>query len=121
MGNSIREGGKISVCGVFLTPTGPHAQVRFWTEPAPDCGLAVAESGPQAFCSGHTDSVGQTAANMTLSANRAATVGAALTRKGIAAGRLSSTGVGRYCPVASKRNEEGKAHNKRVELMEMAN
>ena len=68
---------------------------------------------------GHTDSVGTLASNMDLSKRRAdAAVQALTTRYGIAAARLSAQGAGPLAPVASNRSEEGKAKNRRVELVE---
>lgn len=67
---------------------------------------------------GHTDSVGGYDANMTLSSRRAAAVFEALTAKhGIAAARLRPVGVGMAAPVASNASEEGRARNRRVELV----
>ena len=68
---------------------------------------------------GHTDNVGDLALNMKLSQARAAAVVAALTGKhGVAAARLSAFGAGPYLPVASNKTDEGKARNRRVELVE---
>lgn len=68
---------------------------------------------------GHTDNVGDLALNMKLSQTRAAAVVAALTTKhGVAANRLSGYGAGPYAPVVSNKTEEGKAKNRRVELVE---
>jgi OmpA-OmpF porin, OOP family len=68
---------------------------------------------------GHTDNVGDIAMNMKLSQARAAAVVAALTGKyGVAAARLSAFGAGPYAPVASNKTDEGKAKNRRVELVE---
>jgi len=68
---------------------------------------------------GHTDNVGTVAANTVLSKQRADAVVAALVSKyQIAAGRLDSAGVGSLAPVATNRTEEGKAKNRRVELVE---
>ncbi len=67
---------------------------------------------------GHTDSVGGLAANMKLSADRAASVVRALTTdRKVAASRLSSNGVGPLAPVATNRTEEGRAKNRRVDLV----
>ena len=67
---------------------------------------------------GHTDNIGILEANLKLSADRADAVVKALTGKGIAASRLKASGVGPYSPVASNRTDEGKARNRRVELVE---
>lgn len=68
---------------------------------------------------GHTDNVGTAAANMELSKQRAAAVvNALVTQYHVAASRLDSTGVGPFSPVATNRTEEGRAKNRRVELVE---
>ena len=68
---------------------------------------------------GHTDSVGQFDANMKLSQARAEAVVKVLTTKhGVAAARLRAAGAGPTSPVASNATEEGKAKNRRVELVE---
>jgi outer membrane protein OmpA-like peptidoglycan-associated protein len=66
---------------------------------------------------GHTDSTGDAKANKTLSEQRAKAVVDALVKKGIAAARLSSVGYGAEKPVADNRTEEGRAKNRRVELV----
>jgi outer membrane protein OmpA-like peptidoglycan-associated protein len=67
---------------------------------------------------GHTDAVGSPESNMALSNARAASVIQALTQKnGIDAKRLAPFGAGPYAPVASNDSEEGRAKNRRVELV----
>ncbi|MBF0170160.1 MAG: OmpA family protein [Nitrospinae bacterium] len=66
---------------------------------------------------GHTDNVGAPKANLALSQARAKSVVAALTAKGVAASRLTSAGFGQDRPVADNRSEEGRAKNRRVELV----
>jgi outer membrane protein OmpA-like peptidoglycan-associated protein len=66
---------------------------------------------------GHTDSVGSAAANQTLSESRAKAVVAALVGRGIPAGRMSAAGFGASKPVAGNDSEEGRAKNRRVELV----
>ncbi len=68
---------------------------------------------------GHTDSVGAFDANMVLSRDRAdAVVKALTTTHGIAAARLKAVGCGQAAPVASNKTEDGRAKNRRVELVE---
>ncbi|MGA3240899.1 MAG: OmpA family protein [Bryobacteraceae bacterium] len=68
---------------------------------------------------GHTDNVGAVAANMDLSKRRAAAVVQALsaTPYNIAASRMESFGDGPTAPVASNNTEDGRALNRRVELV----
>jgi len=66
---------------------------------------------------GHTDNVGTPESNKTLSESRAKSVMDALVSRGITANRLSSIGWGQERPVADNRTEEGKAKNRRVELV----
>jgi OOP family OmpA-OmpF porin len=68
---------------------------------------------------GHTDSVGTLASNMDLSKRRADAVVQALTiRYSVAPARLIAQGAGPLAPVASNKTEEGRAKNRRVELVE---
>lgn len=67
---------------------------------------------------GHTDNVGGDDANLALSQARAQSVAAALvSQKGIAAGRVQSLGLGASQPVAPNTNEDGRARNRRVEIV----
>lgn len=68
---------------------------------------------------GHTDNAGNYAANMDLSQRRAAAVVTALTgRYGVKQDRLTAVGVSFAAPVASNKSEDGRAKNRRVELVE---
>jgi len=66
---------------------------------------------------GHTDSVGSPEKNKVLSQERAKAVVAAITKEGVNAQRLSSTGFGQDKPIADNSTEDGKAKNRRVELV----
>jgi len=71
----------------------------------------------QLYVVGHTDNDGALDFNLKLSSDRAASVVKALVSRGISASRLSSAGVASYCPAASNKTEDGKAKNRRVELV----
>ena len=72
----------------------------------------------QLFVVGHTDNVGGIGSNMTLSKARAESVVRELTTKhGVNATRLAAHGVGSLSPVASNATENGRALNRRVELV----
>jgi OmpA-OmpF porin, OOP family len=65
---------------------------------------------------GHTDITGNPAANKTLSNARAKAVAEAIAA-GISSNRLDPVGYGQERPVADNRTEEGRAKNRRVELV----
>jgi outer membrane protein OmpA-like peptidoglycan-associated protein len=66
---------------------------------------------------GHTDNVGAPAANKALSEQRAKAVVAAIAALGVSADRLSAAGFGQEKPLASNAAEDGRAKNRRVELV----
>jgi OOP family OmpA-OmpF porin len=74
-------------------------------------------SGLNISIEGHTDDVGSAQSNQILSENRAKSVMNALIAQGIAGSRLSSKGFGASKPIADNRTEEGKAKNRRVEIV----
>jgi OmpA-OmpF porin, OOP family len=69
---------------------------------------------------GHTDNVGSAASNQTLSEKRAQAVASWLTSHGIDAARLKSKGWGASKPVQENSTEEGRAKNRRVELVKIS-
>ena len=66
---------------------------------------------------GHTDSVGSDAYNQKLSERRAGAVKAYLVRQGIAADHITTRGYGESKPIASNDTEEGRAKNRRAEVV----
>jgi outer membrane protein OmpA-like peptidoglycan-associated protein len=68
---------------------------------------------------GHTDNAGTAAGNQTLSENRAKSVMNAVVAKGIDKARLTSKGLGQTKPVADNGTEDGKAKNRRVEIVKL--
>ena len=68
---------------------------------------------------GHTDNQGKADYNLDLSRRRATSIARDLTSKyGIPANRLDAFGCGVYSPVASNETEDGRAKNRRVELVQ---
>ena len=93
-----------------LTPEGERA-----LEPA----VQRLEQNPnlRVSANGHTDSIGSDAHNLRLSERRAQSVKDFLVKRGIAASRIATRGFGKANPVASNATAEGRAENRRVELV----
>lgn len=66
---------------------------------------------------GHTDSQGQRQYNMDLSHKRAESVKGQLVSRGVAGDRIKTVGVGPDRPIADNKSAEGRANNRRVEII----
>ncbi|MGD0739355.1 MAG: OmpA family protein [Terracidiphilus sp.] len=118
LSNGITSTGHIVVNGI-LFDTG-KADVKPESDPALQEVAKMLKGDPKlkVYVVGHTDNVGGLAANMDLSKRRAAAVVLVLTTKyGVSAGQLQSYGDGPYAPVASNDSADGRALNRRVELV----
>ncbi|QDD63063.1 OmpA family protein [Herbaspirillum seropedicae] len=69
---------------------------------------------------GHTDDTGSSRLNADLSERRARAVSRFMQEHGVAAGSLYFQGAGEFYPVASNETEEGRAKNRRVEIVELS-
>lgn len=116
--NDIRTTGHAAVYGI-LFDTG-KAEIK------PESAQAIGEiasllrndAGLSLFVVGHTDNTGTVEGNVKLSQERAEAVMRSLVRDhGIAANRLRAYGCGQFAPVATNDSEEGRAKNRRVELV----
>ena len=118
MGRELKTAGKTIVYGISFD-TG-SAVIKPESEPALAEMTKLLKATPalKAFVVGHTDNVGVLEANLKLSADRAAALVKALVARGIDGTRLKPAGVGPYSPIASNKDEQGRAQNRRVELVE---
>ncbi|HVO37424.1 MAG TPA: OmpA family protein [Spirochaetia bacterium] len=115
----IKASGHASVYGI--TFEADKAEIR----PEADAALSeiakllTRDAGLKLLVVGHTANVGDRDAGVKLSQARAEAVVNRLADKyGIQASRLVSYGVGPYCPVSTNQTEEGRAKNRRVELVQ---
>jgi OmpA-OmpF porin, OOP family len=118
MSSGINSTGHAIVNGI-LFDTG-KAEVKPESDPAIDqvVKLLQQDAAIKFYVVGHTDNVGGLAANLDLSKRRAAAVVQAISTKyPAAASRLASFGDGPYAPISSNDNEDGRALNRRVELV----
>lgn len=118
MGRELQSVGKTIIYGIYFD-TG-SAVIKLQSEPAlaEMVKLLKGSSTVKAFIVGHTDTAGKLETNLKLSADRAEALVKALVGRGIAATRLKAAGVGPYSPIASNKDEQGRAQNRRVELVE---
>ncbi|MCX5841461.1 MAG: OmpA family protein, partial [Deltaproteobacteria bacterium] len=118
LGASIAATGKATVYGIYFD-TGKSVMKPESNPSLEEITKLLKQNGSLTlYVVGHTDNVGALDNNLKLSADRADAVVKTLIGRGIVASRLKGSGVGPYCPVASNRTEEGKAKNRRVELVE---
>jgi outer membrane protein OmpA-like peptidoglycan-associated protein len=66
---------------------------------------------------GHTDDVGDDAYNMDLSEQRAAAVSQYLIEAGVDASKIVAVGAGESLPIATNTTDQGRAENRRVEVL----
>lgn len=118
MAKSIKETGKVAVYGIYFD-TGKSV-LKAESKPALDeiSKLLKADPKLKLYVVGHTDNTGVFESNLRLSTERAlAVMNALITQYSISADRLRSYGDGPTAPVATNDTEEGKALNRRVELV----
>lgn len=115
---SLASTGKVVVEGIYFEAD--KAVVKPESTPAIEEIVKLLKQDPKLalYVVGHTANVGTLESGLKLSNDRADAIVKILIGKGIAATRLKAVGVGPYCPAASNRTEEGKAKNRRVELVE---
>ena len=119
MKRSLSDTGKVALYGLYFDTD--KDSMRADSAPTMDEIAKLMKANPQLKLRvvGHTDDQGAAAYNLDLSKRRAASVVAQLTSKyGIPASRLDSFGAGLYAPVASNQTDDGRAKNRRVELVE---
>ena len=117
--DGLKASGHVAVEGIYFD-TG-KAVVKPESTPALQeiAKLLAADPSLKLWVVGHTDSVGAVDANMKLAQARAEAVAAALvSAHGVPPARLKGYGVGPLAPVASNAAEDGRAKNRRVELVQ---
>ena len=97
------------------------SEVKPESQPTVDQIVELLKANPSLRISieGHTDNVGTPAANKTLAESRAKTVMNSCIAKGIDKGRLTAKGWGQEKPVADNSSEDGRARNRRVEIVKL--
>lgn len=118
MAADITSTGHVALYGIFFDTD--SAVVKPESDPAlrEIAALLNRQPGLRVYIVGHTDTQGGYDYNMGLSARRSRAVSEVLaSRYGVAADRMRTAGVGFLSPVATNGTDEGRAKNRRVELV----
>jgi outer membrane protein OmpA-like peptidoglycan-associated protein len=121
MASSIADTGSVAIYGINFDTA--SSVIKPDSEPAIDEIAKLLTSNPalKVGIVGHTDMVGDAASNLKLSMARAqAVINVLVSKHGIAATRLVAFGAGPWAPLGSNKTEDGRAKNRRVELVEIA-
>lgn len=115
----INQTGRVSIYGINFD-TG-KATIRPDSEKVLGevAALLQKEPGWDLLVAGHTDNAGTDGINVPLSRQRAEAVIAWLAAKGIDKARLTAAGFGSRRPLAENTNEDGRAKNRRVDLIKL--
>jgi outer membrane protein OmpA-like peptidoglycan-associated protein len=115
--SGLADTGHVEVPGIFFDTA--KSDIKPESQPAIQEVVKMLKASPavKVWVVGHTDNVGTADANVALSNARAASVVKALAAGGIDARRLTPHGDGPFSPVAANTTDEGRARNRRVELV----
>lgn len=118
VGNDIRATGHAAIYGIYFDTAKATIKPESAKAIEEVAKLLKTDATLKVYVVGHTDNVGGVDSNLKLSQERAEAVVQDLVRvHGIAAARLKSHGCGLFAPMASNDSEDGRAKNRRVELV----
>ena len=119
MAKGLGEKGHIALYGIYFDTDKATIKPESAPTLAEMAKLLNGQPEMKVFIVGHTDSQGSYEHNMTLSRQRAEAVANALVASyRIARARLRTAGLGMLAPIGSNATDEGRALNRRVELVE---
>jgi outer membrane protein OmpA-like peptidoglycan-associated protein len=108
----------ITLSGAVLFATGEHSLLPIAKEKLREVAQALIEQGDTTILvEGHTDSRGSSDKNHELSLLRAQEVRGYLVSQGIPTSNIQAAGLGEERPIASNDTAEGRANNRRVEIV----
>jgi OOP family OmpA-OmpF porin len=119
MAKEIAASGRVALYGIYFDFN--KAEIKPESEPTLNQIGKLLKQQPalKLLVTGHTDNLGTMTYNLELSQRRAeAIVNSLVSRYGIEQRRLTPQGLGFQSPIASNKTEEGRAKNRRVELVE---
>ncbi len=112
----LKSGANIALRNVFFETASAELLLASTVELDRLVALLSYEKELRIEVAGHTDNVGDDAANLKFSQQRADAVRDFVIEKGIDAGRIESKGYGEGAPVETNDTEAGRALNRRAEV-----
>lgn len=113
-----KRGVVITLSGSVLFASGKFQLLEIAKEKLTEVAVALKDQGyKKIIVEGHTDSAGSEATNEALSLKRANAVREHLVSHGIDAAKITAVGKGESTPVATNDTPDGRANNRRVELV----
>lgn len=108
----------ITLSGAVLFATGKYELLPIARQKLDEVAKALKDQGYKGILvEGHTDSVGKASDNETLSLKRAESVRTHLVSQGIPSDKIRATGLGSSRPLADNGTPDGRANNRRVEIV----
>jgi OmpA-OmpF porin, OOP family len=118
MMSAIKETGKVALYGIYFDTGKSVLKPESQSTLEEISKLLKSDPALKLYVVGHTDNIGIFESNILLSTERAlAVVNALVTKFSVSPERLRAFGDGPTCPVANNDKEEGRALNRRVELV----
>lgn len=107
----------LTLSGSVLFQTGKSVLLPAAQKRLDEAAAAIKEDGRPITVIGHTDSTGSDAVNEALSKKRAEAVATYLSSRGVPSDRVKTEGAGESQPIADNATPEGRANNRRVEVI----
>jgi outer membrane protein OmpA-like peptidoglycan-associated protein len=120
MREQLEEGGRIVTHGIYFDVSSDQIKGESYKTLADIGQMLIDDAGLKLAIEGHTDSDGDDASNMGLSKRRAEAVKKYLVETyKVDGARLEAMGMGETKPIDANTTPEGKANNRRVELVKV--
>jgi len=118
MANTIKTNGKVALYGIYFDTGKSELKPESLKALEEISKMLKADPSLKLYVVGHTDNVGTFESNIKLSMDRAtAVINALLTKRSVNAAYLKPFGNGPCAPVSTNETAEGRALNRRVELV----
>ncbi|MBC3880692.1 OmpA family protein [Undibacterium sp. LX40W] len=117
LNQSLDYSGHVSLYGLLFDTGKAELKTESQTQLAELTKMLKSQNNLNVIIVGHTDNVGSIDSNLSLSQARAQAIVQGLVQAGIDKRRLIAKGVANFAPIATNSSEEGRALNRRVEIV----